>query len=128
MKSVTPSENAFSTWGLAVSAEIMTTGVPLIQPFLFIILRTSRPSRSGMTMSSKTSVISLAFFSRISMASLPSFASIISYSSVSRSESTTLFMASSSTIKIFARSLIMVECQFLFSLSYGTVYLNLRKM
>ena len=58
IKSVTPSEYAPSMSEWEFSTEIMMTGISLIQPFLFMMVRTSMPSFSGMTMSRSTREIS----------------------------------------------------------------------
>ena len=103
IKSVTPSVYAPSTSVWAVSAEIMMTGISLIQPFLFMMSRTSMPSFSGITISRSTSEISEVFSRRSINASFPFSASIISYLSLSMSDNRALFIATSSTTKIRGR-------------------------
>ena len=104
MKSVTPRSKARSTWEEPLSAEIMITGMSSIQPFLFIMFSTPKPSSPGMTISSSTSEISLPRVCSMATPSLPFSASRISYSSPSISARMERFISESSTMRIFCLS------------------------
>ena len=87
-----------------LSAEMMMTGTRSIHLFLLMMASTSKPSISGITMSSSTREISNWCFSNCEMASSPFSASMMSYSSDRMSASMERFSSESSTIRARLRS------------------------
>ncbi len=101
IKSVTPISRAWDILSEVVSAEIIITGTVSIQRRLFMTSSTSRPSISGMTMSSIIRDISAALFCNSFTAIRPFSTSMVSYSSPSISTKMERFISESSTISIF---------------------------